>query len=255
MRMRILFLALAIEGVLFCAPSRSEYVVPAGTQIDYVPSVPINVGGMNSGGTFTQDYACGSNVTSNTLNAGIIANQACINQIIGSGDGDSEQVETNRQSISTNADNIEINRKNINDLGYGVAGATALNAALSSLPIAADDAPFSCGVGTGGYSSRFAVGIGCASRFSDRLSINVGGSHVFGGSSNYGGGSLDTFAARGGFIFKLGKIHKPSSIDTEELQSQLDDVKQENKELLARLERLEAIALGRHSEVTAVSIK
>ena len=169
--------------------------------------------------------------------------------------GDSAQIETNKNNISTNADNIKTNRKNINDLGYGVAGATALTAALSSLPIAAEDAPFSCGVGTGGYSSRLAVGIGCASRLSDRLSINVGGSHVFGGSSNYGGGSLDTLAARAGMAFKLGTIHKSSNGKVEELQSQLDEVKRkseesivrlerENSELLARLERLEAIALG-----------
>ena len=158
-------------------------------------------------------------------------------------------------SIEENAEDIETNRKNINDLGYGVAGATALTAALSSLPIAADDAPFSCGVGTGGYSSRFAVGIGCASRLSDRLSVNVGGSHVFGGSSNYGGGSLDTLAARAGMVFKLGTIHKSSNRKVEQLQSQLDQVRQkseesivrlerENSDLLARLERLEAIALG-----------
>ena len=165
-------------------------------------------------------------------------------------------------SIKDNAADIETNRKNINDLGYGVAGATALTAALSSLPTAADDAPFSCGVGTGGYSSRFAVGIGCASRLSDRLSVNVGGSHVFGGSSNYGSGSLDTVAARGGFVFKLGAIHKPSNLDGEKLQSQLDEVKrenasirQENKELLARLERLEAIALSQETQATKVSLK
>ena len=185
-------------------------------------------------------------------------------------------IETNRKNISTNAGNIETNRKNINDLGYGVAGATALTAALSSLPTAADDTPFSCGVGTGGYSSRFAVGIGCASRLSDRLSVNVGGSHVFGGSSSYGGGSLDTVAARGGFVFKLGTIHKRSNIDGEELQSQLDELKRENssireenkavrdenrairdenKELIARLERLEAIALGRKSSITRASLK
>ena len=185
-------------------------------------------------------------------------------------------IESNQKNISTNAGNIETNRKNINDLGYGVAGATALTAALSSLPTAADDTPFSCGVGTGGYSSRFAVGIGCASRLSDRLSVNVGGSHVFGGSSSYGGGSLDTVAARGGFVFKLGTIHKRSNIDGEELQSQLDELKQENssireenravrdenrairdenKELIARLERLEAIALGQQTEVTALSLK
>ena len=59
-----------------------------------------------------------------------------------------------------------------------------------------------------------------------------------GGSSDYGGGSLGTIAACGGFVFKLGTIHKASNLDGEELQSQLDEVKAENKELLARLERL-----------------
>ena len=194
--------------------------------------------------------------------------------------GDSEQVETNRKNISTNAGNIETNRKNIstsagnietnrkniNDLGYGVAGATALTAALSSLPIAAEDAPFSCGVGTGGYSSRFAVGLGCAARLNERLSVNVGGSHVFGGSSDYGDGSLGTVAARAGVVFKLGTIHKSSSINEEELQSRLDEMeekneesiarlKKENRELLVRLQRLESIALGHEATVTELSLK
>ena len=89
-------------------------------------------------------------------------------------------METNRKNISKNTSNIETNRKNINDLGDGVAGATALNAALSSLPVASYDAPISCGTGTGCYSSRFAMGLGCAARLNERLSLNVGGSHVFG---------------------------------------------------------------------------
>ena len=166
-----------------------------------------------------------------------------------------KNISTNANNISTNANNIETNRKNINDLGFGVAGATALTAALSSLPVAAENAPLSCGLGTGGYSSRFAIGVGCASRLSDRISVNVGGSHVFGGSANYGGGSLDTVSARAGLVIKLGTIHKPSSITKEELQSQLDSVRQENKKLLARLERLEAIALAPEESVSEVSLK
>ncbi|CAK29274.1 Uncharacterized secreted protein [Synechococcus sp. RCC307] len=164
------------------------------------------------------------------------------------------QIDDNAQDIVNNRKNIETNRGNINDLGSGVAGATALTAALSSLPVVADDAPLSCGVGTGGYSSRFAMGIGCAARLNERLSINVGGSHVFGGSSNYGGGSLDTVALRSGFVFKLGAIPKASTSHEDQLQSQLDGVKQENaairqenQDLLARIERLEAIALGKRS--------
>ena len=74
-----------------------------------------------------------------------------------------------------------------------VAGAAALSAALSSLPTVSDDAPFSCGVGTGGYSSRYAMGAGCAARLKERLSFNAGGSVLFGGSSDYGQGSLDTW--------------------------------------------------------------
>ena len=166
-----------------------------------------------------------------------------------------KNISTNANNISTNANNIETNRKNINDLGFGVAGATALTAALSSLPVAAENAPLSCGLGTGGYSSRFAIGVGCASKLSDRISVNVGGSHVFGGSANYGGGSLDTVSARAGLVIKLGTIHKPSSITKEELQSQLDSVRQENKKLLARLERLEAIALAPEESVSEVSLK
>lgn len=175
---------------------------------------------------------------------------------------DGDGVRAVKTAILENRDNIETNRQNINDLGSGVAGATALTAALSSLPVAADDAPFSCGVGTGGYSSRFAMGIGCAARLNERLSFNVGGSHVFGGSSNYGGGSLDTVAARAGFVFKLGTVHKPATSSEEQLQSQLDEVKQENaairkenQDLIARLERLEAIALGKQSATTTASLK
>ena len=59
-------------------------------------------------------------------------------------------------------------------------------------------------------------------------------------------------------VFKLGAIHKSSDKKVEELQSQLDEVKQKSEEsmarleeeknmLLARLERLEAIALGKIS--------
>ncbi|WP_198002473.1 YadA-like family protein [Synechococcus sp. CC9605] len=58
---------------------------------------------------------------------------------------------------------------------------------MSSLPTTADDAPISCGIGTGGYSRRFAMGLGCAAKLNERLSVNVRGSHVFGRSSDYGG--------------------------------------------------------------------
>ena len=156
-----------------------------------------------------------------------------------------------------------------------MAGATALSTAMSALPTVAQDSPLSCGVGTGGYSSRFAMSVGCAVKANDRFSINAGGSYVFGGAADYGNGSLSTAAARAGFVFKFGSLDTPAA-SNEQLQSRLDDVqeenssireenasirdenasiKEQNQELLARLERLEAIALGHQPSGSTVSFK
>jgi hypothetical protein len=171
-------------------------------------------------------------------------------------------VATNSKAILNNSSAILSNRKaidsvqdNVNDLGFGVAGATALSTAMSALPTVAQDSPLSCGVGTGGYSSRFAMSVGCAVKASSRLSINAGGSYVFGGGADYGNGSLSSAAARAGFVFKLGNLQQPEGGNNEQLQSQLNEVKEENKALIARLERLEAIALGNQSTTTTVSFK
>ncbi|WP_115015545.1 YadA-like family protein [Synechococcus sp. UW140] len=160
-------------------------------------------------------------------------------------------INDNKAAIKNNSKAIDNLEEDVNALGSGVAGAAALSAALSALPTVSDDAPFSCGVGTGGYSSRYAMGVGCAARLNKRLSFNAGGSVLFGGASDYGNGSLDTVAGRAGFVFKLGSIQQASNKNNQQLQSQLDEVKEENAEikqqnkaLMARLERLEAIALG-----------
>ncbi len=125
----------------------------------------------------------------------------------------SERININAAGINRNTSAIQDNRNNINklqtdvkSLGSGIAGATALSAALSSLPTTSDDSPFSCGLGSGGYSSRYAMGVGCSARLNERLSFNAGGSVLFGGASTYGSSTLDTMAGRAGFVFKLGKI-------------------------------------------------
>ena len=197
-------------------------------------------------------------------------------------DDNKTAINNNNNAIRKNKKAIDANRTNINNLGDGIAASTALGAALSALPVTPDDAPFSCGVGSGAYSSRFAMGLGCVAKLNQRLSLNAGGSHVFGGSSNYGGGSLDSVAWRGGFVLKLGKLNSPAATN-EQLQSQLNEVKQENasikeenaairdenavikakystieeqnKALMARLERLEAIALGQQPATTTASLK
>ena len=153
------------------------------------------------------------------------------------------------QSVNTNTSNISTNRNNINNLGEGVANATALTAALTALPQASTDSKFNCGVGTGTYSSSYALGLGCASKVNERVDINFGGSYVGGGSKDYGNSSLDTVAAKAGFVFKLGKITKPALIsmrETEALETKIGVLITENQEmriLLAlqneRLDKLE----------------
>ena len=178
--------------------------------------------------------------------------------------------------INDNRSAITSNRNNINSLGEGVAASTALSSALTALPTVSADSQLTCGVGTGTYSGATALALGCASRINDRLSMNIGGSKVFQGSSNYeyGSGSLDSYSARAGLVMKLGKIHD-SSASKQKLQARLEQVERENTELhekysiieqqnnlirnqnqqlMARLERLEAIALGLHSKAGQLAV-
>ena len=71
---------------------------------------------------------------------------------------------------------------------------------------------------------------------------------------DYAGDFEDTFSARAGFVWKLGEATKPTQIsmkETKELKEEIADLKENNKNiiaqnnaLLARLERLEKVALG-----------
>ncbi len=177
--------------------------------------------------------------------------------------GNSTQVTTNTSNISTNTSNISTNTSNIKNLGEGVAGSTALTAALSALPQTSKESKLSCGVGTGAYSSRYAVGFGCASKVNERVDVNAGGSYVFGGSKSYGGGTLDSGVVKAGFVFKLGELKKTTQISMKEkkefkkeisiLKENNEKIISQNKALLSRLERLEKIALiGTKSKDLAV---
>ena len=142
---------------------------------------------------------------------------------------------------------IDTNESNINQLGEGVAGSTALTAALSALPQLSQESKTTCGLGTGAYSNRYAVGFGCASKVSERIDINAGGSYVFGGSKNYGGGTLDSGIAKAGFVFKLGELNKPTLKNlskSKELETEVKNLKIQNNQLLARLEKLENLTLS-----------
>ena len=109
------------------------------------------------------------------------------------------------------------------------------------------------------------MGFGCASKINEKWSVNAGGSYVSGGSKDYGNDSLSNLAARAGFIFKLGKVEE-SPLQAARKAAKLHDlvanVHEENKtlrdknlELIARLERLESIALGdSKSEIHKISL-
>ncbi len=181
-------------------------------------------------------------------------------------------------SVKTNTANISTNTSNIKNLGEGVAGSTALTAALTALPQTAKESKLSCGVGTGAYSSRYAVGFGCASKVNERVDINAGGSYVFGGSKSYGGGTLDSGVVKAGFVFKLGELSKPTQIsfndkkiidkklstleeNNKNLNAELklskaknDEIISQNQKLLARLEKLENIALKFQSSSEMISV-
>ena len=152
--------------------------------------------------------------------------------------------------------NISSNTSNIKNLGQGVAGSTALTAALTALPQTSKDSKLSCGIGTGAYSSRYAVGFGCASKVNERVDINAGGSYVFGGSKSYGEGTLDNGVIKAGFVFKLGRLKEPiklSSKSKKNLEATIETLATKNETLqntvstlMARLEILEKFALGEH---------
>ena len=170
-------------------------------------------------------------------------------------------ISTNTSNISTNTSNISTNTSNIKNLEEGVAGSTALTAALTALPQTSKESKLSCGVGTGAYSSRYAVGFGCASKINERVDVNAGGSYVFGGAKSYGKGTLDNGVIKAGFVFKLGELNKPTQIsmkDKKVMETKIESLEKKNKTILSknqklenklftlmgRLERLEKVALG-----------
>jgi len=149
---------------------------------------------------------------------------------------------------------IDTNKSNIKNLGSGIAGSTALTAALTALPQTSEESKHSCGIGSGAYSSRYAIGFGCASKVNERIDVNAGGSYVFGGAKSYGEGTLDNGVIKAGFVFKLGQLKEPiqlSSKGKKNLETKIETLTTKNEnlqntvlKLMARLERIEKVALG-----------
>ena len=143
----------------------------------------------------------------------------------------------------TNGTKLLINGR---DVEQSINNVGALSAALTGLPTVPTDTTLACGFGTGTHGGDFAFSGGCASKVNEKLSINYAASMTMPGQ-DYAGDFEDQFSARAGFIWKLGKPVKPTLIsmkEKKEFETQIISLEEKNKQLLARLERLEKVALG-----------
>ena len=150
------------------------------------------------------------------------------------------------------------------DVEQSINNVGALSAALTGLPTVPTDTTLACGLGTGTHGGDFAFSGGCASKVNDKLSINYAASMTMPGQ-DYAGDFEDTFSARAGFVWKLGKSSKPSLIsmkEKEEFKKEISDLKANNKNIIAqnkalleRLERLEKIALDTSKSKDLATIK
>ena len=253
--------------------SRADYIIDAGTTWTFDGSTSRSSSGPNGDTrTLDNDLNCESEKSySSGIGSGDASAHLCIRRIIEKQITNSSNSSTNTSNISTNTSNISTNTSNIKNLGEGVAGSTALTAALTALPQTSKESKLSCGVGTGAYSSRYAIGFGCASKVNERVDINAGGSYLFGGSKSYGGGTLDSGVVKAGFVFKLGELNKPTQIsfndkkiidkklsilekNNKNLKAKNDEIISQNQRLLARLEKLEKIALKFQTNLDVISM-
>ena len=142
----------------------------------------------------------------------------------------------------TNGSKLLINGR---DIEQSINNVGAMSAALTGLPTVPTDTTLACGLGTGTHGGDFAFSGGCASKVNEKLSINYAASITMPGQ-DYAGDFEDTFSARAGFVWKLGKAIKPTQIsmkEKENFKNKIQSLEEKNKQLLSRLERLEKIAL------------
>ena len=142
----------------------------------------------------------------------------------------------------TNGSKLLINGR---DVEQSINNVGALSAALTGLPTVPTETTLACGLGSGTHGGDFAFSGGCASKLNEKLSINYAASMTMPGQ-DYAGDFEDTFSARAGFVWKLGKAIKPTQIsmkEKENIKKKIESLEEKNKQLLSRLERLEKFAL------------
>ena len=168
----------------------------------------------------------------------------------------------------TNGTKLLINGR---DIEQSINNVGALSAALTGLPTVPTDTNLACGLGTGTHGGDFAFSGGCASKVNEKLSINYAASMTIPGQ-DYAGDFEDTFSARAGFVWKLGKSNQPTQISfeaKEKMEDKINSLEEKNKKilfknqklentlttLLVRLERLENIAHGETKSKDLATLK
>ena len=168
----------------------------------------------------------------------------------------------------TNGTKLLINGR---DVEQSINNVGALSAALTGLPTVPNDTTLACGLGTGTHGGDFAFSGGCASKVNEKLSINYAASMTMPGQ-DYAGKFEDKFSARAGFVWKLGKSNQPAQISMktkEKMEEKIYSLEEKNEKILsknkklenkvsslmARLERLEKVALGESRSKDLATIK
>ena len=139
----------------------------------------------------------------------------------------------------TNGSKLLINGR---DVEKSIDNVGALSAALGSVPTISADSKLTCGLGAGTHSDAYAISGGCASKLSERVSVNAALATVI---NNQTGGTTDNLSARAGFTFRLGKIDDSPKIAAQkaaQLHDEVAKMREENSMLLARLQKLEQLA-------------
>ena len=151
----------------------------------------------------------------------------------------------------TNGSRLLINGR---DVEKSIDNVGALSAALGSVPTISADSKLTCGFGAGTHSDAYALSGGCASKVSERVSVNAALATVV---SNQTGGTSDNLSARAGFTFKLGKIDDSPKIAARkaaQLHDEVAKMREENAMLIARLQKLEKLAslqMGESSDLAS----
>ena len=229
-----------------------DYKVPTGFEWDSSANSSIKVGDANNptvinsqgiSGIITRDSSTGiTKIGQNSLN---------FQEFSGSQPLKVWGTNTSGKTVPINIiDKLLINGR---DVEQSINNVGAMSAALTGLPTVPTDTTLACGLGTGTHGGDFAFSGGCASKVNEKLSINYAASMIMPGQ-DYAGDFEDSFSARAGFVWKLGKAIKPTQISIKEgkelkeeiiaLKENNQNIISQNKALLARLEKLEKIALS-----------